>query len=213
MSFRPGQEQPPTPEQLAAFFDGELEGKDALAPLKQRIEAWLCEHPEARAEWDLYRRLAELWRATAPDEPAEEAWNAVRARLPERPAAVKSTRRRLGWIAALLLASAAITFALWPKPDAAPQGLVHNNGDDDLNQPLLVATADEIEILRVEGQDTHTLVVGDHPRGPLELLAPGEASLTSVQPDARDNMVPDVRMQGNSRPMIWARVDSEIDDE
>src|SRR5436309_10364312 len=93
MSFRPGQEQPPTPEQLAAFFDGELEGKDALAPLKQRIEAWLCEHPEARAEWDLYRRLAELWRATAPDEPAEEAWNAVRARLPERPAAVKSTRR------------------------------------------------------------------------------------------------------------------------
>jgi hypothetical protein len=73
-----------------------------------------------------------------------------------------------------------------------------------------VATASEVTILRVEGSDTETLVVGTLPvHGPLELALPGEVSLTSVQPDAHDNMVPRVLLRGPSRPMIWARLDTE----
>jgi hypothetical protein len=67
---------------------------------------------------------------------------------------------------------------------------------------------DEVEILRVEGADTGTLVVGALPvHGPLELADPGEVTVTSIEPDARDQMVPVIRSTG--RPMIWARLDSE----
>ncbi len=68
-----------------------------------------------------------------------------------------------------------------------------------------VATAAEIAILRVEGADTHTLVVGELPvHGPLVLAGPGEVALTSVQPDARDQMMPHIRLDGPGRPLIWA---------
>jgi hypothetical protein len=43
--------------------------------------------------------------------------------------------------------------------------------------------------------------------GPLELADPGEVTVTSIEPDARDQMVPVIRSTG--RPMIWARLDSE----
>jgi len=70
--------------------------------------------------------------------------------------------------------------------------------------PFAVATAEEIEILSVVAADHPALAVGEMPvRGPLELLAPGEMTVTSVQPDARDNMTP-VVPQGADTPMFWA---------
>src|SRR5205823_2431220 len=47
----------PSPGQLAAYVDGEL---DAAAC--RRVEAWLAAHPEAAAEIEAQRRLADLWR-------------------------------------------------------------------------------------------------------------------------------------------------------
>jgi hypothetical protein len=79
---------------------------------------------------------------------------------------------------------------------------------DESYEVLSVATMDEVEILRVEGADTGTLVVGALPvHGPLELADPGEVTVTSIEPDARDQMVPVMRSTG--RPMIWARLESE----
>jgi len=76
--------------------------------------------------------------------------------------------------------------------------------------PFSVAAAHEVEILNVDGADTPTLVVGELPvQGPLVLAAPGEVTVTSVQPAARDNMVPEVNVQGPRRPMIWARAETD----
>jgi hypothetical protein len=43
----------------------------------------------------------------------------------------------------------------------------------------------------------------------MELLGPGEAAVTRVLPDTRDQMLPHVRMAGPHRPLIWARVDAD----
>jgi anti-sigma factor RsiW len=208
----------PSPELLAAYFDGELDARDDAAVLRERLEAWLRRHPEAREELAAYRRLARLWHQTTPPEPSPETWQDVRARLhpapqarPRRPIAVRR------WAAALTAAAALVGLVAWywagrgqvpdvpsaqfAQPKAAPA--------EDMT-PFPVATGDEVTILRVEGADTGTLVVGQLPvYGPLELAGPGDVDLTSVQPDLRDNMVPHVRLQWPHRPMIWAKLETE----
>ncbi len=210
----------PSPELLAAYFDGELVGRPALVALRRRITDWLRRHPEARAVLEDYRRLAQLWRDTAPPDPGVAAW----AELDEQLAAVPiappgAARRRLlvRGAAAVMAVAAAISLAIWlgwGRP-AAPQ-LVQTPPKQPVATPepqlevFPVATASEVTILRVEGEDTQTLVVGELPlHGPLELAGPGEVALTSVQPDARDRMMPHVRIGGPHRPMIWARVAAE----
>ena len=45
-----------------------------------------------------------------------------------------------------------------------------------------MAHASEVTIIRVEGDDAHTLVVGELPlQGSLELVAPGDVILTLVR--------------------------------
>src|SRR5262249_48326011 len=80
----------------------------------------------------------------------------------------------------------------------------------EAESPFLVATEDEVEILSVQGADTATLLVGTLPvQGPLILVREGDVSLRSVQPAAKDNMVPDLFLQGTGAPMIWARTGAE----
>src|SRR5262249_30449778 len=112
-----GDDEPaPTPEQLAAYADGELDGR-AEEALRRRIEAWLARHPEGAGDLDAQRALARLWQATTPPEPSEATWADVLARLEQvspspdvRPA--RSTRRLAlaAWITAALAAGAA---AVW----------------------------------------------------------------------------------------------------
>src|SRR5947209_6423984 len=83
----------PTPEEVAAFVDGEL---DAAAGA--RVEAWLGQDPERAAEADAWRRLACLWGETAPPDPGPAAWDRTRERieadLPARvPARPRASRR------------------------------------------------------------------------------------------------------------------------
>lgn len=251
MIFANGWEGPPTPEQLAAYGDGELDGRDALSPLKGKVEAWLAKHPEARAELETQRNLRRLWETTTPLEPADHTWEAVWRRLPAAPAAKSAPAKNrfpIGWAAAVLAATAAgLVLAFWPPRQAVPPqftqpaapAVLLDDGEpfavataeeveilrvegrdtpslavtDPVGEPFVVASADEIEILRVEGADTHTLAVMDQALRTLELLGPGEMTLHSVQPAAKDNMMPQVRVEGPSRPMIWARLDSEMEDD
>ncbi|MCI0681551.1 MAG: hypothetical protein L0Y71_05570 [Gemmataceae bacterium] len=200
-------------EILAAYADGEFEGRDDLAILKQRVEDWLARHPEAVQELAQLRQLKAAWQESTPDEPAPAAWQRIVQALAKSPN--RATRPRRPWkrgavVAAALAACVVAGVAIWStrfrgavEPAPAPVAVA----DDE---PLPVAAAHEVEILRVEGADTQTLVVGALPvQGPLELAGPGEVTVTSVQPAVRDNMMPEVRTQGPGRPMIWARLDTD----
>ena len=203
-------------EILAAYADGEFEGRDHLALLKQRVEDWLNRHPETQAELAQYRRLKQLWRETTPCEPGPERWRVVLEALQNQPTEghTASWQSGLRWRRVVAMAAPlaacvalAVTWLLQPvpavKPVAPPAAVV-----EESYEVLSVATMDEVEILRVEGADIGTLVVGALPvQGLLELAGPGEVTVTSMEPDARDQMVPVVRSAG--RPMIWARLESE----
>jgi anti-sigma factor RsiW len=200
-------------EILAAYADGELEGRDDLAVLKERVEDWLAQHPEAEAELEQLRQLKQAWQDTTPSPPAPHVWQRLLRELEQplrpAPATTRSAWRRSAAMATALAACVALALALWSahRPDAVPSPQPALSADE---APFAVAAAHEVEILDVDGADTHTLVVGELPvQGPLVLAAPGEITVTSVQPAARDNMVPEVNLQGPGRPMIWARAETD----
>src|SRR5262249_58779212 len=70
----------PFPELLAAYADGELD-----AAGRARVEAWLAEHPEARAELENQRKLSrsnsKLWHASGPQSPGERSWSRLFRRV------------------------------------------------------------------------------------------------------------------------------------
>jgi hypothetical protein len=216
----------PSPELLAAYADGELDGDDRCGAVRRRLEAWLAEYPDAAAALDAQRRVAEWFRATATPDPPEAAWTAMAAKLHALPPGAGGRirpGRRLAWLAALgATAAAGLWLALTllaPSEDRQvaqhqpPKPLTRGvtPPSPDAVEVLPVATAAEVEILSVQGEDTASVVVGELPvQGLLQLLQPGELTLTSVQPTP-DRMVPEVRTSGRA-PMIWAPVDDERGD-
>ena len=196
----------PGPEWLAAYADGELDRNPALASMKRQVEEWLATDPEARADVAAQLRLQQLGQQTSPAEPTLSAWAEARTRRESAPAPVLHARKHWRVAVAVLAATAAAVWLFFslpsrqgPEPTAIPNPV----------EPFEVASADEVEILGVEGADTHSLVVGEWPlRGLLELLGPGEVNITSVEPAANDRMRPEVS-DGPTVPMIWAHLDSE----
>lgn len=197
----------PSPELLAAYFDGEFEGRDDLAHLRQRLEDWLAGHPGAREDLAAYRRLREIWGETTPPEPSSQTWGRVLADMKAQRAAAAVTAKKprpAGWRAAALLAGAACLAAATllmtrEKPPQtlpeAPPAFVQDEG------PFPVATESEVVILRVEGEDTGSLVVGTLPlHGPLELAGPGDVTFGENT---------QVHVGGSGRPMVWARLDPD----
>ena len=63
----------PDPQLLAAFFDGELEGRDDLADLRARLESWLEAHPHTADDAATQQQLQKLWLDTTPAEPSAAA--------------------------------------------------------------------------------------------------------------------------------------------
>jgi anti-sigma factor RsiW len=194
----------PSPKMLAAYLDGEFEGRDDLAGLRRRVENWLAVHPQARADLAAHRRLRQLWQATTPSEPGPLTWSGMMAQLEtwkQGPGCVlpqPKTRKR--WPVAMVLSLAASILILV---------LIRTGPMEDID-PFPVATEQEVVILHVDGSDTASLVVGQLPvQGPLELAGPGEVTLTSVQPAQGDNMVPEFGAEG--RPIIWVRAETEED--
>jgi hypothetical protein len=208
------EEWSPHPELLAAYFDGELAGRPDHEALRSRIAAWLRRHPEAREVFADYCRLSELWHDTTPPDPGPEIWTDVATQLDAR-CRVLPARKQGRRLVVLLASAAAIALVVGLgvgrrlTEQRAPVALTQPAPTAD-EEVLPVATAAEVAILRIEGADTQTLVVGELPvGGPLELAGPGEVALTSVQPDAHDQMMPHVRVDGSRRPLIWARVEPE----
>ena len=196
-------------EILAAYADGEFEGRDDLSPLKQRVERWLTENPEAQAELTRIRQLKQLWQQTTPPSPPPQVWPPILAALeciPRQAHARPASWRRMIGVTIAVAASIAVAFTLWFMQRSTPA--LAPIAEDDL--PFSVAAAHEVEILNVEGADTPTLIVGQLPvKGSLELAGLGDVTVNSVQPASRDNMLPDVHVRGPGRPMIWARLDTD----
>jgi hypothetical protein len=66
-----------------------------------------------------------------------------------------------------------------------------------------VATDDEVEIIRVQGDYTSSLVVGDPPlRGEMRLAEQGDVHVNYMSP-APGNTASDMSVDTN-RPMIWS---------
>jgi hypothetical protein len=210
----------PSPAQLAAYADGELEGP-FQALLKKRVADWLAGHPEAQAELGLYQRLATLWQATTPADPDEQAWAGLWQRLqqikPPTPVEGRGRWRVLAWVS-LAAVAAALWLVLW-LPGQLSQWLAPAGETQTVDpvqpqvvpvvpavEPWPVATDDDVEIVRIDGADLLTLVVGRLPvEGPMQWAAPGDVSLVSVQPAPSDNMVPDVETAPGKTnfPMSW----------
>lgn len=200
----PGDRLPdhPPPEWLAAYADGEL---DPVA--HARVEAWLADNPDARAELDTQRRLSgknvKLWRAAAPVNPAEGSWAHVLAGVrdalanPPQPAAVRPTRWAV--VAALAGLAATLVAAIALRPPPAPPVAPAPPPVD----AFAVATDDDIDIISLPEADATLLVVGKSPLdGPILLAAAADLELVSVAKDT-DGMMPTVQMQaGPNSPMI-----------
>jgi hypothetical protein len=178
----------PSPEQLAAFADGELE-----APARDRIEAWLATHPDAVADVDGLRRLRHLWQETTPPDPAPGAWATTFARIETAlpGASVRPAPRRGGyrWVAGLSVAAAVFGALLLarslrpPTPDETP--------DDLAEEPFPVATAQEINIIHMDAADADALAVRHAPiLGPMELVKATDVTLVKAEPAQPDGPLP-----------------------
>jgi hypothetical protein len=192
----------PPPEQLAAFADGELD-----PGARDRVEAWLADHPEAGAEVESLRRLLDLFRAAAAPEPAPEAWASAQARLeaglpagsPPRPRRGRRPRR---WAAGLCAAAAVLGLLLlarpwWPR--AGPHDAVP--GPEEEREPFPVATAQEVNIISMDVNDADALAVHPPVLGPVEFAAPADITVVHVEPLA-DGMRP--RLEGEAVGMFVA---------
>lgn len=212
MNAAPTPDWQPDPQLLAAYFDGELEGRDEMADLRARIESWIETHPEAADE---HQSLTKLWQETTPSDPATN-WNETLDRIDRERARPrgKPASRRTWLVAGVIAASVALFFGIlfsavrWSLPDTPdnpPQAHKDETEDSDV---FAVAVASEIRILRVGGQDFAALVVGEPPvTGPLELADPGEIRVVRVRRNQNENTTPHVRRDG--RPMVFARVETE----
>jgi anti-sigma-K factor RskA len=155
----------PTPEQLAAYADGELD-----AASRRHCAAWLENHPEAAAEVETWRRLNRLWQASAPEEPGPAVWAAtcdrIEKSLPSGPPVIVRPRRKLFLWASLLTAAAAaaLTISLSARLFHAVPGVL----TDPEEEPYPVAEAHEVAIISMDVKDADALVVGETPiHGPL----------------------------------------------
>jgi hypothetical protein len=198
------------PELLAAYADGELEADD-----RSRVESMVADDPTAGDEIETQRRLgrrhARLWELTAPPQPSDGAWALMLHRLQERlaaprpaPATVVSRRRLLVSLAAL---AATILLALFLMPRNSQPVKDPQFGAPE---PFVVATADDVEILRIMEADAELLVVGEAPLPKSIVLAAVEDVDGLVVVKDTDGMMPMVAMQpGPNSPMIVAPMASK----
>jgi anti-sigma factor RsiW len=172
----------PSPEEWTAYLDGQL-GPDA----RERCEAWLAAHPEAAAEVEGCRRLARLWESAAPPEPSPTAWAAAWGRV-ERALPVRAPARAWGagrpFRAFLGLAAAAAVLGgvllarpFWPQPGA----LVGDVGEE-LNEPLPVATAEEVNIISVRADDADAVVTQPPVFGSFDVASGSDVKLEEAEP-------------------------------
>jgi anti-sigma factor RsiW len=190
--YRAGDAEFPTPEQLTAYIDGELD-----AAQRMRVERWVSNHPEAAAEVDEYRHLARLWQATTPIEPDGAKWVPILDGVEcgfLRSRALDRGRQRLLRVGMTIALAAAVLLVLLWRPTA----------DSVSVEPLTVVSADDVEIVSLRAADRSTLVVGVPPvTEPLALASRDDVEFERLEPDG-DGMIADIQMDEKSDAVIIA---------
>lgn len=174
----------PTPEQLAAFADGQLQGTE-----RERVEGWLFEHPDASAEVESYRRLARLWQTAPIPQPPAEAWDRTLQRIKDR----LPVDRRFPWGGlAGLGAAAAILVGL-----LLPQWLGPRTQYRGEAMPFPVVAAQDVTIISMDAADIDKLVVARPPVDLREIAFANHDDVRLIGPaDA------DIRLEDWGAPMI-----------
>jgi hypothetical protein len=203
----------PFPQLLAAYVDGELDEAG-----RARVEAFLADHPEARADLDELKRLSrgnrKLWQASAGPSPSEASWARLFARVqqaltaPPRPAAAGTAPApaaarppRVRRLPALLAAAAFVLLAFALLRPNAP---TDTRPVPDVEEPWAVATADDVDIVSIRGADTDLLVIGRPPLPAdtqIVLATPNDVAFEKVAPDT-DGMMPQMPPPGSTVAMI-----------
>ena len=203
----------PTPEQLAAYADGELAWADRAA-----VEAWLARDPAAAAEVESLRRFTQAWRDAAPSPPGPDAWSRVRSKIesgldaPPAPAADRRWPRRLllGAAAAARGAAAAAVMALAlsnaGRVPPAPLGPPEQPPPGPLaeEEPYPVVGPEDVVVVSIGGADTDCLVAARPPVdsvGEDELARETDRVLLNVAPH-RDGSWAEVRFQDPAPTMV-----------
>jgi hypothetical protein len=221
-----------TPELLAAYADGELD-----PVTRARVERWLAGHPEARELLRAQRRLSpqnwRLWQKLEPPLPSEDTWAAVQQSVEEAvlpaPAVAVGARpgrwKRVGLWAGSGLAAAAVaaSVAWWagtrlaptPRPVEVGRPLAEvaeapppRDVDPLAGLAVLpVATEEDVELLRVNGDAADWLPVGQT-RLPVAvvLAGPEDVLLEGADPDdpAWPPGGPKMMTAPGDAPMIYA---------
>jgi hypothetical protein len=211
-------EPEPTPEQLAAWADGELGPEEA-----RRVGAWLAGHPDDAARVEMDHQVVHLYRDNPPPDPTPSCWQLALDRIESSLAAppraeVASPRRYLALGFGLVAAAAAVlggvvlARALWPVPPVQPElatPLVKFDPADDNDQPFEVVSASEVDILQMDARDADRVVIGRPLLGTFELVSADEIEVVQVEADPDDGWMP--RLQGGPEvPMIVvARIDKQ----
>jgi anti-sigma factor RsiW len=193
----------PSPPQLAAYFDGELD-----PVVRARVAAWLTDHPDVAADLEAQRSAREAAQAAPPPEPCEAAWSAVLDRIDERTQIIRAKqrrdrlrfwRRRAFWLraGAGTGVAAAVLIALLlrqPLKDAkAPNTQVQPPAPPMVVAHVLpVADDEEVEIISMDAADAPAVVVGRLPMPKkFELAATGEVVVHEVVgPNGTKGMIP-----------------------
>jgi hypothetical protein len=186
----------PLPELLAAYADGELSAAE-----RGRVEEWLAANPKSASDLETQKRFGRRLFAHC-DEPSAATWKQMQLRIQvavatplPTPAARVSRRRLLAAIAAVA-ACVALVVTFYPHEKESSVGVPVDE--------LVVATADDVEILRIQEADVGLLVVGESPlRRGLVLATLDDIEGLTVVRDT-DGMMPMVAMSGPNAPMIVA---------
>jgi len=177
-------------ELLAGYADGEISAFDRAV-----VEGWLRDHPELRAEVEAQRALgrknALFCQQASVGLPSESAWQRtlikVRSALePARPlgydtSAVMPRGQKARWQipAAAAFTAAGLLLAIAFGPSNPSNDVASNGG-----QPFAVATAEEVEVVALQG-DASLLVVGRPLLGDqLEMVTVGDVALDAIVGDA-----------------------------
>ncbi len=186
----------PTPEQLAAYADGEVAGAERAA-----IEAWLRHKPASAAEVEAQRRFLQRCRETSPAEPSDVVWssvlNKIDAGLKALPVAAGKKSPwtpRLGCGAA---AAAVLALVLLGKSNQSPA---------PLEESFQVIAASDVAILSINGTIRAAFVVAEPPVGLIGAGRTGDADRRDAREfhptrrwDFRVSALPGKRADDNCR--------------
>jgi hypothetical protein len=183
----------PSPEQLAAFLEGDLH-----PDLHDQVDNWLADHPEAQAGLNADRDLDLLFRETVPPEPSPEAWEATLAHIQSRvfdpPVRPRSPRWGVRLVAGLVSAAAVLAGVLlvpptFHHPDGSA-GLVTPEGEGFEEEPFVVASAREVNIISMDARDADAVVMGMPLMGLFQLAEQDDIEVLDAEPPHADGPVP-----------------------